>query len=302
MTLTAIMLLSISVSVHAIWNFLGKRENPTAAFMLIANTLGGLCLLPAIILYPNTLAAISERVWGYLALSGLCQSIYYVSLAGAYRSGELSIAYPLARSFPVLIVAAITAILGWGTPLSHQFVLGIILIVAGCLILPMRQFSNFNLQNYWNLTSLLALTAAFGTAGYSLIDSEALGLLRQATRSSVSGPAVTVVYSLLEGLVTSLWLVFFVLAEQSNRRAFFKIKRDGLYRAALVGAGIYLAYTLVLISMAFVTNVSYVVAFRQLSIPLGALLGVVVLKEPLSLPKCIGVAVTFVGLVLVSIN
>lgn len=270
--------------------------------MLIANTLGCLCLLPALILYSNTLAAFSERLWGYLALTGLCQSIYYMALAGAYRASDLSIAYPLARSSSVLMVAAITALLSWGTPLSHQFVLGIILVVAGCLILPMRRFSEFRLQNYWNLTSLLALTAAFGTTGYSLIDSEALGLLRQATSGSVSGPAVTTVYSLLEGLVTSLWLLLFVLVGESNRSALFKIKRDSLYQAALVGVGIYLAYTLVLISMAFVTNVSYVVAFRQLSIPLGALLGVVVLKEPLYLPKFIGVAVTFVGLVLVSIS
>jgi len=302
MTLTAIIYLSISVGVHAAWNYLGKRENPTAAFMLVANTLGCLCLLPALILYPHTLTAFSGRIWIYLALTGLCQAVYYAALAGAYRSGQLSIAYPLARSSPVLIVAAVTTLMGWGNPLNQQFVLGIILVVAGCLILPMRRFSDFNIHNYWNLTSLLALTAALGTAGYSLIDSEALKLLRQATQSSASGQSVTAVFALLEGLVTSLWLGLFVLAGKSNRSALFKIKGAGLTQAALVGVGIYLAYTLVLFSMAFVSNVSYVVAFRQLSIPLGALLGVILLKEPFPPPKFTGVAVTLVGLVLVSLS
>jgi uncharacterized membrane protein len=48
-----------------------------------------------------------------------------------------------------------------------------------------------------------------------------------------------------------------------------------------------------------VTNVSYVVAFRQLSIPLGAFVGVFVLKEPRYRPKLVGVLVMFAGLVLV---
>ena len=66
-----------------------------------------------------------------------------------------------------------------------------------------------------------------------------------------------------------------------------------------MGVGIYLTYSLVLISMAFVSNVSYVVAFRQISIPLGVMLSVLILQEAAYLPKFVGVAVMFVGLTLV---
>jgi len=89
------------------------------------------------------------------------------------------------------------------------------------------------------------------------------------------------------------------LAQQGERESLRRMPRRGLGQALLVGVGIYLAYTLVLISMAFVAEVSYVVAFRQLSIPLGTLLGVVLLGEPGHVPKSVGVAVTFAGLVLV---
>ena len=68
----------------------------------------------------------------------------------------------------------------------------------------------------------------------------------------------------------------------------------------MTGIGIYLTYGLVLVSMNYVTNVSYVAAFRQLSIPLGALLGIALLKEPRYPPKIIGVVIVFLGLVLVS--
>ena len=66
--------------------------------------------------------------------------------------------------------------------------------------------------------------------------------------------------------------------------------------------GIYLTYTLVLISMAWAKNVSYVVGFRQLSIPIGVIMGVVLLGEPLYRPKALGVLIIMVGLVLIGVG
>ena len=55
-------------------------------------------------------------------------------------------------------------------------------------------------------------------------------------------------------------------------------------------------------AMAFSGNVSYVVGFRQLSIPLGAIVGILVLKEASPVPKLTGVAIMFAGLVLVAVG
>ena len=41
-------------------------------------------------------------------------AIYFFGLAGAYRTGEMSVAYPLARSLPVLLVPAASLALGRG--------------------------------------------------------------------------------------------------------------------------------------------------------------------------------------------
>lgn len=303
MTATAAILLVISAAIHAGWNTLGKRHKATAGFMLLANTLGSLLLLPALLVYGRAMAAFPAQVWAYLALTGLFQAVYYVGLANAYRCGDLSIAYPLLRATPVLIVTALTALLGQGEPLGLRAWAGMLLVVVSCMVLPMQRRADFRLKSYWNRVSLFALLAALGTVGYSLIDSEALKLARAAT-APLPGPGVTAVYALLEGLASSLWLGVYLAASRGFRAAGDSdLLSPGVIRQALqVGVGIYAAYTLVLVAMGFVTNVSYVVAFRQLSIPLGALLGMTVLREPRPLLRLAGIAGVFSGLVLLGLG
>ena len=62
-----------------------------------------------------------------------------------------------------------------------------------------------------------------------------------------------------------------------------------------------LTYGLVLISMGYVTDVSYVVAFRQLSIPIGLLFGIFFLREMAWAPKITAVSLLFAGVVLVGL-
>ena len=72
--------------------------------------------------------------------------------------------------------------------------------------------------------------------------------------------------------------------------------------AAIAGTGIVFAYGLALIAMAFVSNVSYVAAFRQLSIPIGAGFGIMLLKEPCHTPRRCGVAIILIGLIMVGMG
>ena len=80
------------------------------------------------------------------------------------------------------------------------------------------------------------------------------------------------------------------------------VLRDYKGSAAITGIGIYLTYGLVLASMNFVTNVSYVAAFRQLSIPLGAIFGMALLREPCYSTKMFGVTTIIIGLALVKMG
>jgi drug/metabolite transporter (DMT)-like permease len=299
MSVTAVILLIIAACTHAGWNFLGKRQHPTAAFFLLANTIGVVCVLPVLTYYWSKVPLIPMPVWGFLGLTGFFLALYMTALAGAYRTGDMSVAYPLARSSPVIVVMIVTLVLGRGNEVGTWCVVGIILVVSGCFMLPMRTFRDFHLSTYLNLCCLLAVLAAIGTAGYTIVDDEALRRLRELSGSPFAPVDATLVYIALEGISTSLWMSLFVFFSGTERRRLVDSLRLSKGQAALTGITIYVTYGLVLASMAYVKNVSYVAAFRQLSIPLGAVLGMVFLKEPHCRPRVVGVAVILVGLALV---
>lgn len=301
MTRIAIILIVASALIHAGWNFVTKGGRPTSSFFLMANTVGCLILLPAVGAYRAMYAFFTPQVWILIAVTGLFQAVYFGSLAGAYRRGEMSLAYPLARSSPLIVVTVVAVFMGRGDEVSVQCVAGIALIVAGCFMLPMKRFSDFKLANYLNKTCAFALLAAIGTAGYSIVDDEALRKLRAVVASAGPGDGVkiTILYAFAEAVTTSLWVAAFIAVRRAGRQDFRETLRTKKKKMALTGVGIYASYTLVLIAMAFARNVSYVVAFRQLSIPLGAILGMTILKESSSAPKILGLAALFTGLILV---
>ncbi len=301
-TITAVVLILVSAIIHVGWNLLGKREHPTAAFLLAANTLGFLCLTPALFFFGRALPMFTAPVWGWLIVTGFFQALYYTALAGAYRAGDMSIAYPLARSAPVALVALFNLARGQIDQLTSGAMLGMALIAIGSVFLPMRRFSDWRWKNYVQAGTLLALLAALGTTGYSIIDDYALRILRRMPGSPAGGAAVTVLFAFFEGLTASLWLALFVSMSKQGRADWSQVWKTRRRQAGLAGAGIFAAYTLVLVAMGFARNVSYIVAFRQLSIPLGALVGVAVLKEPGTAPKFAGVAIMFAGLVLVGVG
>jgi len=302
MTLTAAILLIISAFTHAGWNFLSKKEHPTQAFYLVANTIGVICSLPLLFYYARFIPLVPSSVWVIVVLSGFFLAAYLGSLAGAYRTGDISIAYPLARSLPVLFVFLLTLIPAKGQVPGGWFLIGSILIVGGCIILPLEAFGDFRFSSYKNLCCLLAVLAAVGVAGYTVADDMALRFLRELPGQPMSPVEGTLVYMVLEGISCSLWQSLFVTVSRRERQSIPEVLQSYRGPAALTGIGIYLTYGIVLVSMNYVSNVSYVAAFRQLSIPIGAIFGMALLKEPRDLPKIAGIAAIFAGLILAGVK
>ena len=301
MSLLAIVLVILSAFVHAGWNLLSKSQRPTAAFFLVTTLTGSVLLSPFLVLSHGVVTHdIPARVWVMLGGTGFFMAMYCVCLAAAYRSGDLSVAYPLARSSPVIVVAVVALILGRSDQVSKLCIFGIILVVGGCFLIPLEKFGDFRLRNYLNATCGLALLAAVGTSGYSILDDEALRLLRTAGSPTLGNTRITMVYACLEALSASAWLGLFVVFRRNGRATFRGVLKNGVRNAVIAGVAIHLGYLLVLIALAFARNVSYIVGFRQLSIPLAATAGILILKEKPWAPKLCGVAVMFVGLMLLA--
>jgi drug/metabolite transporter (DMT)-like permease len=299
-TPAALVLIVLSAGLHATWNLLSKRRQPSSGYFLLANAAGVVLLCPAVYANRAVLLHLNGPIVGLLVAAGLCQATYYGGLARAYRAGDMSVAYPLARSSPVLMVTAATMVLGRGHEVSTQCLVGMGLVVCGCFLIPLRGLAAVRLKDYLNPTCGFALVAACGTAGSSLIDDQALRQLRATPALAAAGvTGLTLVYACLEGVSSTVWLIGLSVFRPDARQQIRTYLRADRLGFVVAGAMIYATYSMVLVAMAYVTNVSYLVAFRQLSIPLGALLGVTLLGEPAHRPKLAGVIVVSMGLLLV---
>ena len=302
MTLTAAILLIASALAHAGWNLFSKKDYPSMASFLLANLCGTLLIAPLLITGREEVIDMVRHLWPLLLLTGFFQALYFYGLAYAYKKGDLSIGYPLARSLPAVMVTLVVFMFGQGEPVGRAVLIGIGLIIAGGFLIPLHSFRDFSLGRYKTITVAAAIVAAVGTAGYSLTDDFALDLARGSQPVALRDNFLLAFYYIgLQGVTTVFWQSLSVLPSSRERQVF----RRQLSRPAssvIKGSGILITYALVLISMGYVTNVSYVVAFRQLSIPLGLVFGILFLKERAYGPKITAVALLFAGVVLVGLG
>ncbi len=297
MSSAALALVLVSVCMHAGWNVLGKRNAPSLAAFALAYGAGGAVMLPLVLLGPS-LTALPSGFWGWLALSGLCQMLYMGGLAWAYARGDVSVLYPIARALPVVLVPLVSIALLGSRVLDRWDGLGMVLVVVGALCLPLSHPETRRLSTYLTPAMGFALLAAAGTVGYSLIDKQALGLMQVAGHSGLTAGAV---FMVLQALMTLTWAVPLLAMLPAERRRLPALRQQGLAMLVATGLMMTCTYGLVLIALALTDEVSYVVALRQLSIPVGVLMGVLWLKEPASRAKAIGTLVMLAGLVLVAL-
>jgi drug/metabolite transporter (DMT)-like permease len=296
-----LLLVLLSAITHACWNLAGKKANPNLGYFWLASLWGLLLGLPLVLPFTHSLLlALSPAIWAWVLLSGLCQAVYLWGLAEAYRRGELSALYPLIRSSPLILLLLGSLLLGTAERITGGAVAGIALIVGGCFFLPMQRFGDLRLSHYLNAATCFALLAASATAGYSLIDDLATRAMRALPGVTLDSAWVALLYVVLQAGSAALWLGLALLLP-SQRRQWPQLK--GLARSSLfTGVMMLLTYALVVWAMATARDVSYVVAFRQISIPLTVALGITLLGERLTPPKLCGVGIVVSGLLLVVLN
>lgn len=297
MSLLAICLVVVSALLHAGWNLLSKNNKSSGkAFFLSSSAAASLLLTPYVLWYlqDTGYTSLSLSFWWVLAISGVAQVIYLISLGFAYKHGDIGVIYPIARALPVLMVGVGTALLGY--QLSATVWIGFGLITIGCLVLPLLSLKQLHISDYANVGVLWAVVAAAGTTGYSILDKEALTLLAHELETVSSE-----VHSAIFYLALQFWLIFVLISVYliANRQwGEFSAAWHIWKPSAMAGAMMATTYGLVLYAMTMTDNVSYVVALRQTSIVFGVILGVFLLKERFDLTRCVGTGLIFIGLVM----
>jgi drug/metabolite transporter (DMT)-like permease len=259
---------------HAVWNALLKSSSggdatlDTAA-IVAGSTICGFAILPFVPLP-------APAAWIYIAASSAIHFGYYITLSGAYRTGDLTFAYPLMRGTAPLLVTVLGALLLRELP-TPLMTLGIVLVSLGILsiaLLPWRAHSKASAR--W------AFANAALIAAYTLVDG---------TGARSSGNAVSYVCWLiaLEGLPYLLWI--FV----RHRAVATAYVRRGWRNGLIGGACSLAAYGIVLWAMTR-APIAAVAALRETSVLFAAALGSAWLKERFGWPRIAGAISVVAGI------
>ena len=304
MALSAILLVVISAVAHASWNLICKAKAPSAAFFWLLTLFTLIPGAPVFFTqYTDALSALPLSFWLLMLATGLFQTGYYIGLANAYRLGEVSIAYPLARSIPLLLTPLVTALFALGRMPGSVALCGMVIIFCGGVMLPHSRFADvINWRKYLNASVLFALGAAICITGYTVIDKEGLRIMEMCAAAPHGKLDAAFFFLYLENIAIGLWLTPYVLIYGKERQQLKEqiVSLKGCSYALLAAFLCNGAYLLILWAMQFVDNVSYIQAFRQLSIPLGAAAGIILLHEKTTKPKLAGLILIIIGLILVA--
>ena len=296
----AIILVLLSVSMHATWNFLSKKSRSSAAFFCISSFSAALCwcwVIPHYGFAENAMQGRALILWG---VSLFFETLYFIGLFKAYSSTDMSLAYPVARALPVLLIAGVTAVIYPGRYPNAWGMAALLIVCCGCLLMPLKRFSDFSLKNYTGKSMRYILLAAIGTTGYTLTDSELVKMCASSAGYDSAAASYLLTFVVNFGLgVTMALLVIFKKSEQENFKYLISSVKNFVY-PAIAGILSSLAYALVLAAMTKVTQLSFLQAFRQMSLPIGLLLGIIILKEPAHRPKLAGITLIVTGLVLIA--
>lgn len=305
MNATAVALILASVVLHAFWNAVAKGR-PTFAFFYYGNLVGAVLLLPMVFIHASVVFELPRVIWLLLAAAGLAQTIGGLALMRAYREADLSVAYPLVRSLgPVFIVLASLA-LGRGDAISIGCMLGIAAILVGSVTLGLNNMHALGQRSISGLGLFFCISAALGTMGYTLIDDTGVrevldsGLLDELSNAPFRSGLL---YAGIEGWSSFFWMSIWLFRKREHRQELRAYTSGGAMRDALImGIGSYASYALVLIAMLYASDVSYVAGFRQLSVPLGAAVGVLWFGEHIDLTKGLALFAMVAGLLAVALT
>ena len=302
MSPAVILLVLISCLFHAGWNLQAKRREVGPAFFLAC---GVFVLVPAAPLFfvlggAEVIRDAPGALWRCLVITGACQAAYFTFLAQAYRNGDVSLVYPVARTAPLFVIPLAGLIQNrWPAPMA---IAGIVLTVAGCFLLPRKTLSlraePFAWAAYAGAGTSWALATALASSGYTVADAFGMSLMG----GLAPGVRGAFLYACMEWLTTALWLPVAMLIWEGRpgaRASIARVWRAQRAQAFALGAAIFAAYLLILWAYSLTDKVAYVAGMRQFSVVLGVIAGIRFLNEPGGAARIAGALVIVCGLLLV---
>jgi drug/metabolite transporter (DMT)-like permease len=281
-TTLALAMVLVSAVLHASWNLLAKRSRGGAPFVWLFSLMTLVLYAPAVALYLLAARpAVSNVALAFAAGSAVLHVAYFVLLQRGYRSGDLSMVYPLARGTGPA-VATVLAIAVLGEPVHGWALLGAALVVGAVFLLAGG-----------------GGRAEGGAAlGYGLATGAVIGLYSVWDGSAVRNLAIApLLFSYLSEAGRSVLLAPLAWRRRAEVAWAWRHARREALGVALLSP---LAYILVLAAMTF-TPISRVAPAREISILLGTFLGTRLLAEGQGRRRLLGALGMLLGVALLAL-
>ncbi len=262
----ALILILISALMHALWNLLVKRSQDKTVFIWWMFVSSGTMMnlgIPVVGHFPLP----SWRVVGLAAAGAACFMFYHLFNGRAYRSGDLSLTYPLSQTS--MLWVPVWGVLLLGEKITTTGVLGIGLILVGAYCVQLRSISwgaiTRPFHNLQDPAVLAALAAGFIYSIGSIVDKSGVTLY----------DPFHFTYLLVTFML--LFMTANILRAKYRGRILSELRRSKylvlLSGPVMMGSFFTFRYGLKL------APVSYAVPARQVSLLIGVLIGVLFLGE-----------------------
>jgi drug/metabolite transporter (DMT)-like permease len=266
---------------HAGWNALIKVGlDPLSTTTLISIGAGVVALFLSPFVGVPAWAA-----WPWLIGSVAIHLVYFASLIESYRTGDLGQVYPIARGSAPLMTAAATTIFV-GERLSPVGWTGILVLVAGVLLLSAR--GGRQLAQIDRRAVGFAVFTALTICAYSVVDG--IGARLSANPNAYS-----------------IWLFVGIAIVMVP----YALYRDGCdvvpamhryWRRGFAGGALQvLSYGIAIWAMT-AAPIAIVATLRETSVLFGAVIAVLVLKEPLRVVRIVAACLIVCGLILIRLQ
>ncbi|WP_428247689.1 EamA family transporter [Ferrovibrio sp.] len=277
-------LVLLAALMHATWNAVVKSDTDrqtSMALVMLAGVGMGLVLLP----FTNDPfgAGMGREAWGWLACSVLIHCGYYTCLLKAYRHGDLSQVYPIARGMGPLAVALLSGFV-FGEALSSREMLGAAVISLGIASLAFGPYRGTPEQRRHSL--LYAVLTGCTIAGYLVFDGR-----------GVRAAGDPMAYIAWLNIVEGPWVAVFAFATRGTE--FLSAAKRGWKRGLAGGAIATLGYGIAM--WAFTKGgAAHVASLRETSVIFAAVIGAVLLGEGFGPRRIIAALAVGAGLVLMN--
>ncbi len=258
---SVILIVLAAAAMHAGWNAIAKTGlDPFLSICLIgiSGSLATMTLLPFM---PTP----SNELWVWIIGSAIIHSGYKLFLIQAYKAGELSQVYPLARGTAPLIVTLIS-VLFLNETLNNYQLIGVLVLVSGIWVMAIR--GSVTPGRLDGKAVFFAIATSMFIATYTIID----GL---AGRIAPTVLSFLVYMTTIDGIFMAI--AFISVRGLSNLQQVIPFWKQGLIGGIMSNV----AFGLSIWAMKM-APIALVAALRETSIVFAILIARVVLKEKLT--------------------